>query len=55
MEMSITQYAEKMGVTRQAILLQIHEGRLPVNVKARQVGHAWVLEVKEEKEKKEKK
>lgn len=39
MELTVTQYAEKEGVTRAAILKRIKFGKL----KARKVGHYWVI------------
>ncbi len=46
-ELSVTQYAIKNNLTRQAVLYQIKDNRLPENVSAKRIGNAWVLEVKE--------
>ena len=42
-ELSVTQYAEQLGVTRQAVLSQIKQDRLPENVSAKKIGNTWVL------------
>lgn len=49
-DLSVTEYAYKMGLTRQAILAQIEEKRLPKNVSAKKVGATWVLKIKESKD-----
>ena len=46
-ELSVTQYAKLLTITRQAVLSQISEGRLASNVTARKVGNTWVLSIKE--------
>lgn len=42
-ELSVTQYAARQNVTRQAILLQIKDKRLPKNVSSKKVGATWVI------------
>lgn len=42
-ELSVTQYANKLGLTRQAILSQINNNRLPKNVVAKKVGNSWII------------
>ena len=46
MDVSVTQYAEAYGITRQAVIKRIHEKKLPKGQKAKKVGHAWVIKVK---------
>ena len=45
MELSVTEYAKSLGVTRQAVLLQIKEKRLPNNVKSEKIGNTYSLTV----------
>ena len=45
MELSVTEYAKSLGVTRQAVLLQIKEKRLPKNVKVKKIGNIYSLSV----------
>jgi len=45
-ELSVTEYAKKIKLTRQAVLLQISEGRLDENVVAKKIGNNWVLVIK---------
>jgi hypothetical protein len=49
--LSVTQYAKYLvpRVTRQAVLLQIKENRLPKNVKAEKIGSTYVILVRESK------
>ena len=49
MELSVTEYAKSLGVTRQAILLQIKEKRLPKNVTVKKIGNTYSLSVREQK------
>lgn len=42
-ELSVTEYAKQLGLTRQAVLSQINENRLPDNVSARMVGKTWII------------
>jgi hypothetical protein len=42
-QMSVTQYAKQIGVTRQSILAQISKNRLPSHITANKVGSTWVL------------
>ena len=43
MRLSVTEYAKQLGVTRQAVLLQIKEKRLPKNVKSEKIGNTYSL------------
>jgi predicted transcriptional regulator len=52
MELSVTEYAKSLGVTRQAILLQIKEKRLPKNVTVKKIGNTYSLSVRGQKNKK---
>ena len=45
MKLSVTEYAKQLGVTRQAVLLQIKEKRLLKNVKAEKIGNTYSLTV----------
>lgn len=45
---SVTDYAKSIQKTRQAVLLQIKEKRLPENVRAEKIGKTWVIEIKAE-------
>jgi len=45
MRLSVTEYAKRIGVTRQAVLLQIKEKRLPKNVKVEKIGNTYTLSV----------
>ena len=44
-ELSVTQYAKKIDVTRQAVLYQIKGNRLASNVTAKKIGSTWILTV----------
>ena len=44
-QLSVTDYAKLLGVTRQAILLQIKEKRLPKNVTVKKIGNTYSLTV----------
>lgn len=52
MRLSVTEYAKQLGVTRQAVLLQIKEKRLPKNVKVEKIGNTYSLTVGGQKNKK---
>lgn len=52
MELSVTQYAKRLGVTRQAVLSQISQNRLAPNVVAKKIGTTWVLTINEPNDKK---
>ena len=54
MELSVTEYAKSLGVTRQAILLQIKEKRLPKNVTVKKIGNTYSLSVRGQKKNKKK-
>ena len=51
MRISVTDYAKQIGVTRQAVLLQIKEKRLPKNVKVEKIGNTYSLNVGGQKRK----
>lgn len=42
-KMSVTQYADTVELTRQAVLAQIKENRLPEGVTAERIGHHWLI------------
>ena len=46
LQMSVTQYSIYAGITRQAVLLQIKENRLPENVKSKKIGNIYILTVR---------
>ncbi len=52
MKLSVTEYAKSLGVTRQAILLQIKEKRLPKNVTVEKIGNTYSLSVRGQKKEK---
>lgn len=52
MELSVTEYAKRLGVTRSAVLLQIKEKRLPKNVTVKKIGNTYSLSVRGQKKKK---
>lgn len=52
MRQSVTEYAKQLGITRQAVLLQIKEKRLPKNVKAEKIGNTYSLTVRGQKKNK---
>ena len=54
MELSVTEYAKRLGVTRSAVLLQIKEKRLPKNVTVKKIGNTYSLSVRGQKNKKKK-
>jgi predicted transcriptional regulator len=41
--LSVTEYAKLLGVTRQAVLLQIKEKRLAKGVTAKKIGNTYSL------------
>ena len=51
-QLSVTDYAKLLGVTRQAILLQIKEKRLPKNVTVKKIGNTYSLSVRGQKKEK---
>lgn len=51
-QLSVTDYAKLLGVTRQAILLQIKEKRLPKNVTVKKIGNTYSLSVRWQKKEK---
>lgn len=44
-DMSVTDYAKSQNKTRQAILAQINDNRLPEGVTATLVGKTWIIKV----------
>lgn len=42
-ELSVTEYAESVGLGRQAVLNQIWTKRLPDGVTVKKVGKTWVI------------
>lgn len=44
-ELSVTQYAKQIGLTRQAVLAQIADNRLSKNVKAKKIGNNWIINI----------
>ena len=51
MRISVTDYAKQLGITRQAVLLQIKEKRLPKNIKVEKIGNTYSLTVGGQKRK----
>lgn len=51
MKLSVTEYAKQLDVSRQAVLLQIKEKRLPKNVKVEKIGNTYSLTVRGQKRK----
>ncbi|CAK0747846.1 conserved hypothetical protein [Gammaproteobacteria bacterium] len=49
MDLSVTEYAKQLGLTRQAVLLQIKEKRLPKNVTVHKIGTTYLLKVRGQK------
>ena len=52
-KLSVQEYAKLLGVTRQAILLQIKEKRLAKGVTCKKIGNTYSLTVQYHKENKE--
>lgn len=48
-QLSVTDYAKQLGITRQAVLLQIKEKRLPKNVTVKKIGNTYLLSVRGQK------
>ena len=48
-DLSVTEYAKFLGVTRQAILLQIKEKRLTKGVTCKKIGNTYSLSVRGQK------
>jgi hypothetical protein len=46
-QLSISQYAKTIGLTRQAVLFQINQNRLPENVSAIKIGKFYVISIQE--------
>jgi len=46
MQLSVTEYAKRLGVTRQAVIAQIKEKRLAKGVKAEKIGNNYVISVR---------
>jgi len=44
-QLSVTEYAKLLGVTRQAVLWQIKEKRLSEGVTATKVGCNWIVKI----------
>lgn len=42
---SVTQYANTVGITRQAVLKKIKDAKLPKKHAAKKVGNQWNIEV----------
>ena len=51
MELSVTEYAKSLGVTRQAVLLQIKEKRLAKGVTCKKIGNTYSLFVQDKNSK----
>ena len=51
-EYSVTEFAKQLGITRQAVLLQIKEKRLPKNATAKKIGNSYIISVGGAKKKK---
>ena len=43
--LSVTEYAKSLGVTRQAVLLQIKDKRLAKGITAKKIGNTYFLTV----------
>ena len=54
MELSVTEYAKRLNITRSAVLLQIKEKRLPKNITVKKIGNTYSLSVRGQKNKKKK-
>ena len=48
-QLSVIEYAKSLGVTRQAILLQIKEKRLAKGVTCKKIGNTYYLSVRGQK------
>lgn len=49
MQLSVTEYAKRLGITRQAVLLQIKEKRLAKGVTCKKIGNIYSLSIKKRK------
>jgi len=49
-QLSVTEYAKRLGVTRSAVLLQIKEKRLAKGVTAKKIGNTYYLSVRGQKQ-----
>ena len=47
--LSVTEYAKSLGITRQAVLLQIKEKRLAKAVTCKKIGNTYSLSVRGQK------
>lgn len=45
-QLSASQYASKLGLTRQAVLWRIKNNKLPKGVTAEKVGSVWIIKTK---------
>lgn len=52
MELSVTEYAKRLNITRSAVLLQIKEKRLPKNITVKKIGNTYSLSVRGQKKEK---
>jgi biotin operon repressor len=43
--LTVTQYAKKLGISRQAVLKQIRLGKLPQGLKAEKVGSTYIIQL----------
>lgn len=50
MQLSVTEYAKLLGVTRSAVLLQIKEKRLAKGVTEKKIGNTYSLSVRGQKQ-----
>lgn len=46
MQLSVSQYAANIRLTRQAVLWQIKNNKLPKGVKAEKLGNVWIIKTK---------
>jgi len=53
-QLSVTEYAKLLGVTRQAVLWQIKEKRLSEGVTCKKIGNTYSLSVRGQKRKRKK-
>jgi len=49
MQVSVTEYAKRLNITRSAVLLQIKEKRLAKGVTARKIGNTYTISVRNKK------
>lgn len=48
-QLSVTEYSKLLGLTRQAILVQIWQNRLPKGVISKKIGNTYIIIIEEEK------